>query len=154
MNLNDPTGVEGNSVVSDSDNEENEDQLMMGPNYFGPRGFPQIIPHKPSPAPVVISAKLKSRVRRLGNCTRILGGVSANDFWQTVKTIEFFNGSKGGPDANKTETFVSRNGDQTTLREAVRYSVADTLTDKSGTSLPYVVSLLSQTGSESVFWTD
>ena len=95
--------------------------------------------HKPSPASVVISAKLKSRVRRLGNCTRILGGVSANDFWQTVKTIEFFNGSKGGLDASKTETFVSRNGDQTTLREAVWYSVAVTLTDKRGTSLPYVV---------------
>ncbi len=139
INLNDPTGFEGNSVVSDSDNEESEDQPMMGPNYFGPRGFPQIIPHKPSPASVVISAKLKSRVRRLGNCTRILGGVSANDFWQTVKTIEFFNGSKGGLDASKTETFVSRNGDQTTLREAVWYSVAVTLTDKRGTSLPYVV---------------
>jgi hypothetical protein len=53
--------------------------------------------------------------------------------------IQFFNGSAGSPDANRTENSVSQNGYQGTLGEAVRGSIAVTLTGKDNAPIPYVV---------------
>ena len=83
-------------------------------------------------------ATLRKRLDRLGDCARILGGATADDFWAVAKNIKFYDAMPNSPGSDRTQDKISGNGIQTKLWETVQYYVAATLT-KEGQVLPFVL---------------
>jgi RHS repeat-associated protein len=63
------------------DPEEDDDEPILGPTYFGPMPTAPALLLFFSPVQNAKErAALKARIKKLGNCTKILAGVSASDF--------------------------------------------------------------------------
>ena len=135
----DPTDYQGPAIFS-PDPEGGDDGPILGPAYFG--SMPTLPALLFFVAPVQNAkerAALKVRIKRLGNCTKILGGASASDFLAVANSIQYFDGSPGAPGSGRSQSAVSGNGVGLSLAATVQYDVADTLLGSSNTPIPYVV---------------
>ena len=85
---------------------------------------------------------LERRIQRLGNCAKILGKMSAADFWAKAKTMRFYDGRPTSPGASRSQHAIVGNDKRTSIEEAVRTigtDIAVTLTGPNGLPSKYVV---------------
>jgi hypothetical protein len=82
---------------------------------------------------------LERRIRRRGKCSRILGGVSADDFWNAVKDMKIYDGRPTSPGSGRSQNDIVGNGVGVSLATTVQSNIAVTLQDNQGRYIGAVI---------------